>query len=569
MNSMLYSKGKTMKSLLLSRKKSFILYLFGCFLPVIDTLLRNIATALLIGSIEKGDIDYFLRIVLLSLAFAVLGFFLFLISRFLRIKFMRDIILEVRLKAFDKILAYSIQQFSSKSKDQYVSHLINDVQLFEQNFFFKLINVVFLGGWYLFSLVILAWLDWLFALSLLAISILVFFIIRIFEKKTIGLQASVSQANEDYTLNIANTFNGLEIIKLNRIEDRFLLDSLEKVNQTELRKFRYTVFTESQKSLSNFLGYFIFVGIIVYAINSILQGASFTETALMIQLANGIIWPVAQILPIFNELKAASNIYDKITFKDSVPNLITPLDNRSTHQPSQPYSFSNCIQAKNLSFEYYDKTVLNHVSFSIEKGKKYLIKGASGEGKSTLLKLLSMTLDSYNGELFLDQTPYKKIDPLDFYNHMSMIYQDVFLFEDTIANNITLYKNMDHDHILNSAYLAGMNDFLNALPDGINTRLEENGKNLSGGQRQRISIARAIAKKSDILFVDEGTSSLDVVTARNIENTLLDLDCTLIAISHRYYPEISERYDSVLYIREGQVLEYDAKDYFSREVIAI
>lgn len=550
-----------MRDLLLKRKGKFVLYVLACFLPVIDTLLRNISMALLIGSIEAKDINYFYKIFALSISFTLFGALLYIVSRFMRISYMRDTILDVRVNALDRILKYSYKSFSKRSKDTYISNLVNDINVFEQNFFLRLINTIFQGGWYVVSLIILFFLDYKFAFGIFAISLFMFVISKSFENKTVKLQEEVSENNENFTKNITNTFNGLEILKLSNIEDKFLYNTLKAIDKVEKKKLHYTVFTDGQRSLTSFLGYGIFVGIIIYAINLIMGGASFTKVTLMIQLSNGCIWPIVQILPWFNELKASVKIYDKITKGDG--------DKASDLVKEQEFKFESELKVTDLKFSYDNKQILENASFTIEKGKKYLIKGASGAGKSTLINLLSMVNDDYEGKITLDEVDYKEINEKSFNNNIAFIYQDVFLFEDTIYNNIALYKDIQEEKILKAAAGAGLSEFIEERSLGLQEMLLENGKNLSGGQRQRISIARALAKGADILFVDEATSSLNEELGRAIEDTLLSLDSTVIAISHRYYEGLSEKYDYILEIKDGQVYQHDSQDYFSMEVLAI
>jgi ABC-type multidrug transport system fused ATPase/permease subunit len=150
---------------------------------------------------------------------------------------------------------------------------------------------------------------------------------------------------------------------------------------------------------------------------------------------------------------------------------------------------------------------------------------------------------------------------------VAFIYQDVFLFEDTIRNNIALYKEIPEEQIEYAAKVCGLESIIQDKKEGINERLTENGRNLSGGQRQRISIARAIAKKAEILFVDEGTSSLNEELGREIEKLFLKLNHTVIAVSHRFYEGVTDQYDYVIELKNGKVNRYTAKEYFD-EVIS-
>lgn len=548
-----------MKELLLKRRSRFILYLVACFIPVIDHLLINLSMALLIGSVEKVSMEYFIKILIFSIGVVILGTALYIISRFMRISYIRDTILDVRVKAFDKILKSSYKNFSKKSKDTYISNLINDINVFENTFFLKLINFIFCGGVYVVSVIVLMILDYKFGIAMTIISIILFFISKAFENKTVKLQEEISENNENFVVDISNTFNGLEILKLNNIEDKFLSKALKSTIGLERKKFSYTVFTDVQQRSINFLGYIIFIGTLFYASTLISNGVSLTRIAFMIQMSNGCIWHISVVLPLLNELKSASKIYNKITIGEEEKELKS--------NKEEDFSFQSEICVKNLYFNYEEKEIFKDVSFKIEKGKKYLLKGASGAGKSTLIKLLSMVYEDYEGEITADGVDYRNIKENSLNEKISFIYQDVFLFEDTIFNNIALFKPFSEEEVLEASKKAGLEELLNKKENGLNEMLMENGKNLSGGERQRISIARAIVKESKILFVDEGTSSLDEKLGRKVENTILDIDSTVIAISHRYYEGITEKYDYVLEVKNGTINRYSAEEYFEEEAI--
>lgn len=549
-----------MKALLLKRKKAFVIYILACFIPAINQLLGNLGFAVLLGSIEKASMQAFYMAVAITVGIVIFSGFGQLASRFLRIRFMRDTLLDVRIQAFEKILGYSYTHFNKKSKEVYISNLINDINIFEQNFFHRLLNVIFRGGVYVFSLLILVFMDWKFTLVLFGISMLVFWISRKFENKTVSLQEEVSDLNEDFTVKASNTFNGLEILKLNNIEDKFMEQTLGQIDQVERKRFNFTVFTEGQRSLTNIMTYAIFIGILMYLMTMAFNGTSIMKITFMLQLANGCVWPIGQVLPMFNELKASANIYNKITISDEPESEII--------RENKPFEFKEKIEATGLNFSYEDKAILKDASFTLEKGKKYLLKGASGAGKSTLIKLLSKTYEGYDGTIKIDDISYHDVSVDAFNENVSFIYQDVFLFEDTLRNNITLYKEIPDERVMAAIEAAGLTDLLESKEQGLDLRIQENGKNLSGGQRQRISIARAIIKGSEILFADEATSSLNEELGRAVEETILSLESTVIAISHRFYENLTEKYDYVLELKNGNLTEYPSDVYF-REVVAI
>jgi len=472
---------------------------------------------------------------------------------------MRDTILDVRRMAFDKIINMPFKQFTQKSKEVYLSNLINDVNTFENTFFISLLNYLINMTMYVLSIAFLIILDYKIALGMFAFSLLLFAIARLFTKKTTFLQEELSSTNEKFTTSMANTFNGIEILKLNNIEDKFLKKNKITISRLEKKKFEANVFSEVQRDGIQILSTVVMVLVLIYLGYSIQGDMSLAEAGLIFQLSNSSSRFLIEAFPLLNRIKAAFAIYNKIA---------KPEENTyKIGSGTKEFKFENVIELSDVSFAYENKPVIHKASFKIEKGKKYLIKGVSGAGKSTLMNLLAMTYDDYEGKITVDGVDYRDISEKSFHEKVAFIYQDVFLFEDTIKNNITLYRDIPQEQIDYAVKVCGLESVIDARKGGIDERLEENGKNLSGGQRQRISIARAIAKNAQILFVDEGTSSLNEELGREIEKLFLELDNTVIAISHRYYEGITENYDYVLEIKNGSVHSYPARDYFN-EVIS-
>jgi ABC-type multidrug transport system fused ATPase/permease subunit len=543
-----------MKELLLKRKGRFIVYVLASFLPVINDLIRMGVIALLFEAIDRLDRDFFYMVITIALSSVIVTFSLQIISRFLRISYMRDTILDVREAAFNRVIHTPYKQFRKRSKEVYISNLVNDINTFEKDFFINLLNFIFQGGMYVFSLVILAFLDPLLALMIFGISIFIFLLSKTFEKRTVSLQQNVSSENEVFTVKMANVFNGLEILKLNNMDQKFLGQSVDAIDKVERNKFRFRVFSESQRNLTQSIGFGIQTLLLLYLLFQVRDGLSYGTLTFLLQLSGSAIFSLAHILPRLNVIKSSQAIYEKITKEDE--------EEGTTLYKTKEFVFTDEIQVENLNFSYDDKEVLKDASFKIEKGRKYLIKGASGVGKSTLMKLLSMTYDEYEGSIAVDGVDYKEINDSSFNNQVAFIYQDVFLFEDTIRNNITLYKHYDEAQINQAIKQSGLSEFIQNRPLGIDDVISENGKNLSGGERQRISIARAILKDAEILFIDEGTSALNEELGQAVEETFLSLDRTVIAISHRYYKGVTDKYDQVLEIKNGKINAYQTENYF-------
>lgn len=547
-----------MKELLLKRGNKFIQYLFATFMFIVEHFARMGVFALILGALEKKDFGYYKFVVVITILFIIYSPINFLISRMLRIRYMRDTILDVRRQAFDKVMNMTFKQYSQKSKDIYISNLINDVNTFENKFFISLLNFLINVGMFILSFVFLVFMDYKIALGMIVVSTVLFALATLFSRKTTKLEQEISQSNEKFTTDISNTFNGMEILKLNNMEDKFLKKSLGTINQVEKSKFAANVFNELQRNVIHTLGFVVSIAVLLYLSSHMGNGITLGKAGFIFQLTMSMSNFLINAFPMWNQTKASITICEKIAKPESY--------DVSNNKGTEPFHFTNHIEVSNVNFSYDNKEVLNDASFTIKKGKKYLIKGISGAGKSTLMNLLAMAYDTYEGEILVDGVNYKNVSEESFHEKVAFIFQDVFLFEDTIRNNISLYKDISDEQIDYAVKVCGLESIIKDKKSGLNERLSENGKNLSGGQRQRISIARAIAKNADILFVDEGTSSLNEELGREIEKVFLELNNTVIAISHRFYEGVTDHYDYVIEIKNGHIHTFPAKEYFD-EVI--
>jgi len=547
-----------MKKMLLEHKGKFALFLFSCVLSVFIELANISIISLIFETVERNTLSFFYLAIIITVVYLLIVAILFVIVRLIRISYMRDRLLSVRIKAFDKIIKMSYKQFNKQSRDVYASNLINDINTFENSSFHTLSSIIYRIVIYVSSLTILAFLNWPVALLIFGVSVLVMGISKLFEKKTVALQKDVSTYNEVFTVDASNIFAGLEILKLNNIEDAFLEKNKKQIKTLEGKKFSYNVFTSFQMNLNERIGYFVLIGLIVYLMYQTKAGHGYGEMMLTILLSTRAIFPMVGLFPEINVLKSSEAIYEKITNEEEFIE-----ENGNT----QPFVFTDKINVNHVSFAYDDIPVFKSINFSLEKGKKHLVKGPSGSGKSTLFKLLSHMLDDYEGDIDVDGINMSFISAKSFNEKVSYVYQDVFLFEASLKENITLFKPYSDKEVLDVCKKAGLLEFVDSLEEGINTMIAENGKNLSGGERQRVSIARALCKKAEILFIDEATSSLNEELGREIEKTILNLDATVIAISHKYFKGITNHYDVVLEIKDGYLTKYDGTGYFSEELL--
>lgn len=242
------------------------------------------------------------------------------------------------------------------------------------------------------------------------------------------------------------------------------------------------------------------------------------------------------------------------------------IEHREESQGTKSFSFAHELSFRDVTFSYQsNRPVLDTVSFTVPKGSMLGIIGMSGSGKTTIADLLLRLFTPQSGAITLDGTPATGIKLSQWRRHMSYVSQDIFLFNDTIENNIRFYeKRFSHEDVVHAAALANLSELVVELPEGLSTIVGERGVKLSGGQRQRIALARALIRRPDILILDEATSSLDTTSETLIQEAIHTLkgNVTIIVIAHRLSTIMSA--DHVIQLEQGKIVRQGRPD----EVVA-
>ncbi len=255
---------------------------------------------------------------------------------------------------------------------------------------------------------------------------------------------------------------------------------------------------------------------------------------------------------------AFNGFYAELMYIDSPVEKIKALRNEKIQRGNRADLKSFDIDGRKLTFSYlHDKKVIDNISFKALQGKTTALVGPSGCGKSTLIKLVARLYDYDSGEIKIDGKEIKNIATQDLFKHISMVFQDVTLFNGSVMENIRLGRSSASDEeVLEAARLANCDDFVKKLPRGYETEIGENGSNLSGGERQRISIARAFLKDAEIILLDEIAASLDVENEKYIQESLNKLikKKTVIIISHRM--KSIENVDQIIVMKDGKIEDF-------------
>lgn len=438
----------------------------------------------------------------------------------------------------------TVNQTTTKLKDMFVMPFLKNIRY----------AILFIG-----ASIYLLYINKIIFLIIVICSVLPLIIPQIFNKKNQKLRMDSIGENEQFIAKSKEITDGFETIKSFGIEDK-IINLFEKLNKTNQKKLflanRFNVFHMIFSFFISMLGIVSALVTATYLSSKGLITAG--EIGAIIQLSNYIVDPVTTIPANVISIKSVEmemKRIDKIIAKKNADSKVR-----------EKFKLDNQISIKNLSFKYGDNEVLKGISLDLEKGKKYAIVGESGSGKSTLANILLRRLDYENGSVKFDDTELKCIDEDDFYSNISLVSQNVFLFNDTLKNNVCLYNDYSQSDFERSIEKSKLNSVIEDLEEKENTVLGEYGTSLSGGEKQRVSISRALIKNSSFVIMDEATSSLDIKTARAIENTLLSLNQTVLVITHRIDESILKKYDKIFLLEDGIITQsgdYSDISYFN------
>lgn len=451
---------------------------------------------------------------------------------------------------FEKITKKNISAFVGENSSKYISSLTNDIQTIEKGYLFNIFDIVaniivFVGS--LTMMFIYSPLLTLIALGLTTLPIICTIFIG---GKMAKAEKMVSDQNETYTAAIKDTLSGFSVIKAFKVEFEMIKnfkDNIKRLANSQSKKYKMQILMEMSGTAASLL---VQLGIFLIGAYLAINGYGVTAgtTIIFVQLLNYVLNPIQNVPKALAERKAAKGLIIKIA---------NELDqNVREEKPSTLNKLKNGININNLSFGYNeDKEVLHNINCKFELGKKYAIVGTSGSGKSTLLNLLMASNDNYKGNIIYDDSEIKDINSNSLYEIESIIQQNVFIFNATIKNNITMFQDFSKEDIDKAIDMSGLRSLIDEK--GLDYMCGENGSGLSGGEKQRISIARCLLRKTQILLVDEATAALDKETAYQVSNSILNLDGVMsIVVTHSLEEGLLKQYDEIITLKNGSIIEH-------------
>ena len=466
----------------------------------------------------------------------------------------QKVVYDIRTKLFKTIINFKMSYYDKSSVGRLVTRTVSDMEtiasIFSQGLFMIFADLILMFS-VLIVMIVLS-----IQLSLIIFIILPFVVVatRLFQR---AMKVAFNEVrNEVANLNsfVQERLSGIKEIQIfNR--QKIESENFKKINERHKKAWLKTVWYNSIFFPIAEISISISVGLIVwYAGSNIIQLENFVSLGtifLFIQLSQMLFRPLRQIADKFNTLQmgmvAAKRVFEIL---DSDYNI----NDKGTLKNEE---INGDIKFEKVYFSYVkNNNVLNNINLTIKKGEKIAIVGATGSGKSTIIKLILRLYDLENGEIKINNKNIKNYKLSDLRSSISLVNQDIFLFADSIFKNITLFnEKISKKEVEEAAKNIGVLEFINKLPGGLNYNVKERGVMLSEGQRQIISFLRAYVSKPNILILDEATSSIDSQTEELIQfatNKLIQ-NKTSIIIAHRLSTIISA--DKIIVMRSGKIIE--------------
>lgn len=466
---------------------------------------------------------------------------------------------KIKDNLFFSIIKQDYTSFQSQNSGGYISLLTNDLNRLEDNYIAAFFDIVRNGSLMIISLIVMFFTSWQLATAVFVACALPILISSCLGKTMQKRQLQSMNEDNNYTTKVKDILSGFLVIKSFNVENQIIQDYAVASNKQIQSKYKINAITAFVMSISSMSSYLVFLTAFGGGFWMAIEGMlSLGKVMAIIQLVNFVIGPIELLGTLVNKFTGCKSILEKI-------------GNNSKAIKENSNKTKDCFNSKltfnNVEFAYPSNEekipVLKNVTFEIEKGKKYAIVGLSGSGKSTLFNLILRfyELEKNKGSIKIDDEDIKDISLKSLYKLITIVQQEVYVFDQSLKENITLGKSFSNEQIERAVKLSGLEDLIIKKQEGLNVSCGENGSLLSGGQKQRLSIARSLIRETPILLMDEATSALDPKTTFEIEKSILAIEeLTSMVITHKLNIDILKEYDEIIMINDGKISEMGSFD---------
>lgn len=526
---------------------NFIIITISSILNSLLLLCVSILLERILFAATEGSLDLLIEQLYFVLFTFILTVLCSIVTIFIEPKYRKKAMLQYKNNIYSLLLNKSIDEFNENESSVYLSSLTNDINYIEENYIFSIFRIIGQVSLFIGTIVLMLLYNPLMTLFAVVLSLLPLVIALLFGNKLSDQEKAISDENSSFLHFIKDNFMGFSVIKVFKAEKEMKEkfkgknDKLESLKAKKVKTLAVIEFIQTIAQLTAQIGVF-FIGAYISIKNNNI-GPS--VIIIFVQLMNYVMSPLVTLPTMISKRSASLPLIKKIA---------DILDEKEEKVEKVNITLNNSITIKDLSFGYDEKIILNNINYTFNKNKSYAIVGTTGSGKTTLLNLLIGRNNNYEGNILYDNNELKDISIDSLFEITSYVEQNVFVFDDSILNNITMYNEVDTETLMKVIKKSGLDKLVNEK--GLDYQCGENGCNLSGGEKQRISIARGILKGAKILLMDEATSSLDNETSTSVMNNIMEMDnMTKIVITHRLEENILKQFDEIIVLKNGIIVE--------------
>lgn len=515
----------------------------------LNLILSWIIQQLMDTAAGKSGALSFRTLLLISAGFVLLCAGLSLLNYASQPRFLERAMRQYKDFAFKKLIGKSISSFRDESAAGYLSALTNDAASIETNYLAQILAMITKAVTFIGALLLMCRYSLLMTAIAAGLTVLPMIASLLTGNRLQTVESRVSERNGEFTAALSDCLAGFTVVKNFKAEREIFHLFAQSNKALEHEKFTGRRIKTLVGMIGAVTGIFAQLGVFIAGVYLSMKGGSMTPGAvvLFVNLMNFIISPIAELPGLLACRKAALGLVDK---------LAAALERSSSREGSETLNkLEHGIRLENVSFAYEPgKTVLHGINAEFEAGRAYALVGGSGSGKSTLLNLLMAAETNYSGHILADGIELSDISTESLYGTMAAIQQNVFVFNASIKDNVSMFRDFpktEMDEAIARAHLGAL-----IRERGEDYLCGENGSGLSGGEKQRISIARSLLKKSSVLLADEVTAALDAQTAHRVSSDILDLQgITRIVVTHTLEESLLRRYDKIFVLRGGRIEE--------------
>ena len=530
-------------------KLNYAMSLVGKLLGTVMTISMSLILTYTVESLEyKSTSKFFMALLMVAICLAA-NLSNGLVRKKYQNTYLRKALTQFKNYVFSKVLKQPFSTYASGDTAKFISAFSNDLNSIEQNYLIGELSLFVRIVDYLITAVVMLYLHFELGLVTITASLIAILISFRFGGKVVQSETVAAEKASDFVAQTKDLLSGFTVIKSFRAESEIMeVFSRKNVDLESAKQHRRSA-NDTVSIVSNMaatLVTVVFLGTgFVFAFNGYISVGKIIG---FFEMSGNMIAPIHYIGSLIANHRAANALIERIG------NDLDGAKEDKTDKVSLT-SVPDSINLSDLSFSYVNGVkVFDSINHTFCAGKSYALVGASGSGKSTLLKVLMGFAPGYTGKVCYGNTELKSIDADKLLDYISVIQQDVFCFNSTIEENISMFRQFPQEEMDRAIQNAGLSAL--CRQKGRDYLCGEGGCNLSGGERQRISIARCFLRKSPIIFVDEAEAALDNETANAVLQTILDMEQTMrIVVTHRLDAPIMRQYDEILVLHNGQIEE--------------